>query len=214
MKRVLFAASALVVVVLPMHYARAWYRGGGFGGFHDSFSGGWSHEGDAGGFAHGTAVGPNGVTHYGDAGGYAHGSDYGGYYHGTTVGADGTYHTSAYGDYYHQPTVSNYYGAGCYSCGGSGWGYPAGAALAGAAVGVAAGAAIANANANANAAAAYAAGAAAATPYYPIGTTYAVLPNGCTYSLVGGASYYRCPYGWFTPGYGANGVYYQAVVAP
>jgi hypothetical protein len=108
--------------------------------------------------------------------------------------------------------VSNYYGARCYSCGGRGWGYPAGAALAGAAVGVAAGAAIASANANA--AAAYAAGAAASTPYYPIGTTYAVLPNGCTYSLVGGASYYRCPYGWFTPGYGANGVCYQAAVAP
>ena len=54
--------------------------------------GGVYHTGDAGGFEHGTAVGPGGVAHEGDAGGYWHGSAANGY---------GAAHASAYGGYYH-----------------------------------------------------------------------------------------------------------------
>jgi hypothetical protein len=121
------------------------------------------------------------------------------------VGSNGQYAygtrytgTAAYGGAYHPPTVVNqYYGTGCYNCGG--WG--GGAAVAGAAVGVAAGAAAANASA------------AAAYTYAP-GTVYAALPAGCGYSAYYGRAYYHCGETWFSPAYGANGLYYRVVPPP
>ena len=76
------------------------------------------------------------------------------------------------------------------------------------AVGAAVGAtAVGVANANANAAAAARAG-------YVVGDVYAALPAGCAYSPVGGSAYYTCGGSWFSPYYGANGMYYRAIAAP
>jgi hypothetical protein len=67
------------------------------------------------------------------------------------------------------------------------------------AVGAAAGAAAANAH--------------AAAAYAP-GDVYAALPAGCGYSTFYGKAYYNCGGTWFTPAYGANGVYYRVVPPP
>ena len=57
--------------------------------------------------------------------------------------------------------------------------------------------------ANANAAAAYA-----------YGDIYAALPAGCVAKPYGGVAYYNCGGWWFSPNYGANGLYYRVVPAP
>jgi hypothetical protein len=98
--------------------------------------------------------------------------------------------------------VNSYYGSGCYNCGG--WA-AAGAMATGAALGAAA--------SSANQANAYNAGFAAGSSY-AIGEIQAALPAGCVYSPVGTTTYYRCGAAWFSPAYGANGVYYRVVVAP
>src|SRR5208282_1999743 len=104
MKALVLAATAALAVATAIEPADAWMRaGGGFGGgWGHTAGGGVYHTGDAGGFEHGTAVGPNGVAHEGDAGGYwhgsaangygaAHASTYGGYYHGTYANANGAW---------------------------------------------------------------------------------------------------------------------------
>jgi hypothetical protein len=59
-----------------------------------------------------------------------------------------------------------------------------------------------------------AAGAASAGAY-AVGTVHAALPAGCTYEAIGTAPYYHCTSGvWFSPAYGANGVYYRVVPMP
>ncbi len=59
--------------------------------------------------------------------------------------------------------------------------------------------------ANANAAAVNANLAAGA---YPMGSFHEALPGGCiTPSVSGGGTYYLCGNTWFSPAYGANGVY-------
>lgn len=122
MKKILVSALAVAMAAFTAAPAQAW-RGGGFGGFHDS--GGFVAHGPNGGWA-------AGGFHDGGAAGW------GGTWHG-----DG-YHAGYYGGYgYHGPTVVNsYYGGGCWGCGAA-----AGAAV-GAAVGAAAvtGAAIAARN--------------------------------------------------------------------
>jgi hypothetical protein len=108
--------------------------------------------------------------------------------------------TATYAGAYHPPAVVNqYYGTGCYNCGG--WGGAAARVAVGAAVGVAA---VSAANAN------------AAAPHsgYVVGDVYAALPAGCGYSPVGGSAYYSCGGTWFSPYYGANGMYYRAIPAP
>jgi hypothetical protein len=65
---------------------------------------------------------------------------------------------------------------------------------------------------NVAAANAYAASAAAA--YYPIGAVYSALPANCPYQSFGGSAYYSCYGAWFSPAYGANGMYYRVVAAP
>jgi hypothetical protein len=40
------------------------------------------------------------------------------------------------------------------------------------------------------------------------------LPAGCVYSSYSGRAYYGCGGTWFSPAYGANGVYYRVVPPP
>lgn len=179
------------------YFARCVSHSSDYGGWNHSTQvgeGGVAHESNYGGAWHGTAATPYGAYH---------GSDYGGYYHGTTTGPYGASHTgyygtttTSYGAYYHQPVTANYYGAGCYNCGGGGWGVAAGAAV-GAATGVAIGAAATSA--------AYAASA-------PPPAAYAALPTGCVYRLIPHA--YECGAMWLAPAYGSNGIYYKVVPAP
>ena len=100
----------------------------------------------------------------------------------------------------------NTYSTGCYNCGG--W-----AAAGAAAAGVAAGAATEAASANAAASNAYAAGLAAGSSY-AVNAIYPTLPTGCVYTAVGTTNLYKCGVTWFSPAYGANGVYYRVVAAP
>ena len=121
-----------------------------------------------------------------------------GYRGGTASGGYNTYYGGTYATY-HPPTVVNSYSTGCYNCGG--WA-AAGAVAAGAAVGAAAASS-----------SAYNAGVAAGSAY-AMGAIYPTLPAGCVYSPFGGVSYYNCGNVWFSPSYGANGVYYRVVPAP
>jgi hypothetical protein len=77
---------------------------------------------------------------------------------------------------------------------------------------------VANANAaaaNANAAAANAnAAAAAANMSYSMGEIVATIPAGCAVPVVNGNTYYLCGNTWFSPSYGANGIYYRVVPTP
>jgi hypothetical protein len=193
------------------HYATT-SRGGSAeasnGSWSSTSASGHSNSGSYGTTAYGThyatgsyggAVATNNGHWAGESNGqYAYGSHYEG---GAT-----------YAGAYHPPAVVNqYYGTGCYNCGG--WG--------GAAAGVAVGAAVVGvANANANAAAANAnaaaanANAAAVRAGYVVGDVYAALPAGCAYNPIGGSAYYSCGGSWFSPYYGANGMYYRAIPAP
>ena len=49
---------------------------------------------------------------------------------------------------------------------------------------------------------------------YAMGAIYTTLPAGCVYSTVGPSNYYSCNGTWFSPSYGANGVYYRVVLPP
>jgi hypothetical protein len=68
--------------------------------------------------------------------------------------------------------------------------------------------------ASANAYAAGLAAGAAAMPVYVMNDIYPALPTGCSYSLVPGLAYYNCAGTWFSPYYGANGMYYRVVPVP
>jgi hypothetical protein len=106
--------------------------------------------------------------------------------------------TATYGGAYHPPAVVNqYYGTGCYNCGGWSGGAVAAAGVAGVAVGAAA-----------------ATAAARAAPVYAPGDVYMALPAGCGYTPYYGRAYYHCGPTWFSPAYGANGLYYRVVSAP
>lgn len=89
-----------------------------------------------------------------------------------------------------------------------------GLAVSAPAIGTAVGTSGANA-ANANAAAAAAATASTYAIAYQMGAVYAALPSsGCAMPEVNGAMYYLCGNTWFSPAYGANGVYYRVVPTP
>ncbi|HEX3349774.1 MAG TPA: hypothetical protein VHS58_16915, partial [Acetobacteraceae bacterium] len=197
MRTALLGLSALALAGLPLQRAHAWAHAGAWG--HASGGGGsWSASGWRGGSASGGggswhATGPYGGTAYGGYHGY-----YGGYYGG-----------------YHPPIVVNHYSTGCYNCGGWGAGGAVAAGLVGATVGAAAGAAVASAATSNAYAAGVATGAATANAGYIMGDIYPTLPAGCSYSRIGGVSYYGCNDGaWFTPSYGANGVFYRVVPTP
>ncbi|MFM8294178.1 MAG: RNA-binding protein [Microcystaceae cyanobacterium] len=167
----------------------SWSASGYRGGSASGGDGSWSGTGFRGGTASGgdgswSATSSYGATAYG---GYDH------YYGGTYYGG------------YHPPTVVNTYSTGCYNCGG--W-YAAGAAATGALIGATA----ANVN-NANTyAEGYAAG--AVNTAYAMGAIYPTLPPGAMLQTIGNATYYLANGVWFSPSYGANGIYYRVVPAP
>ena len=158
MKKAIPVRAGFALVAIVCHDAGAWVRAGrygeasGGGGSWSAYSwrggsasgsdGSWSGTGYRGGTASG---GGGSWSAHGAYGGSASGS--GGYWHGT-----GAYGGSYYGGY-HPPTTVNYYGSGCYNCGGWGGGAAATGLLAGAALGATA----ANANNAANTANAYSA---------------------------------------------------------
>jgi hypothetical protein len=49
---------------------------------------------------------------------------------------------------------------------------------------------------------------------YVVGDVYPALPAGCGYAPYNGAAYYNCGGTWFSPYYGANGMYYRVVPVP
>jgi hypothetical protein len=175
------------------------------GGSAEASNGSWSSQSASGR----TNSGSYGTTAYGTH--YATGS-YGGavatnngHWAAENNGqyAYGTRYSGAtvYGGAYHPPAVVNqYYGTGCYNCGGWGGGAAVAAGVAGVAVGAAVGAAAANA--------------AVANSAYAPGDVYAALPYGCGYAPYAGMAYYNCGGTWFVPGYGANGLYYRVVPPP
>jgi hypothetical protein len=204
---------AVALAVSTAHPAAAFVHAGGWGG---AAGGHWAAAGDghwaAGGYGH-TVSGTYGTT--------ANGTHYATSDNGRAVAVnDGHYAATgpngyAYGSHYvagggswtavHSPTVVNQYNTGCYNCGG--WS-SAGAAVAAGVTGLAVGTAVG------------ATAAAAATPraYYPapyvMGDVYAALPAGCAYTPYNGAAYYNCGGTWFSPYYGANGMYYRVVPVP
>jgi len=200
-----------------------WNATGFRGGFASGGGGSWSATGFRGGtasggdgswsatgFRGGTASGGDGSwSADGYRGGYAAGGD--GSWHATSpygatvYGSDNHYYGGVYYGGYHPPTVVNTYAPGCYNCGG--W-YAAGAAATGAVLG----ATVANVN-NANTyAEGYAAG--AENTAYAMGAIYPTLPPGAMLQTIGNATYYLANGVWFSPSYGANGVYYRVVPAP
>jgi len=232
MKRIIAGFTGLLMLSLPCRPAAGWSHAGGWGGSTSHSWGSTSHTNAWGGSSeHTYGEGTEHTNAYGGSTAHAYGggTEHTNMYGGSTAGAYGegawhtdpygatAYHPPYYGGYYpayHPPTTVNYYGSGCYDCGG--WS-TAGAAAAGAMVGVAAGATIASANTSAATSNAYSAGYAAgsaANPTYPIGAIYATLPPGCTNPSINGMYYYLCGNTWFQPSYGANGVYYRVVPTP
>jgi hypothetical protein len=203
--------------VAAWSHANRWggSSGGGFGSWTHSSAWGTSTSHTAGfGTSHTNVYGGT-FSHY-TGGGWSKTGAYGGTAYGDAhYGGAYYYHPPAgYYPAYHPPTTVNYYGSGCYDCGG--WS-TAGAAAAGAALGVAAGSAIASANTAAATSNAYSAGYAAgsaASPTYVMGAIYGTLPSGCVNTSVHGGTYYLCGSTWFKPSYGANGVYYTVVPTP
>ena len=230
MKKIIIGLAGLLIPLVVSSSASAWShanaRGGSSygadGSFHhtNAYGGGETHVAGEGTTAHnaygGTAYHQegSGETHATNAYGESatHYQGYGttatGAYGGTAYHAEGTpYYGAAYPGY-HPPTTVNYYGSGCYNCGG--WN-TAGAAAAGMVVGAAVASSAASANTAAATSAAYSAGVAAG---YAMGAVYATLPAGCSPGTVNGKNYYVCGSAWFQPAYGANGVYYRVVAAP
>jgi len=236
LRQVCAALCAIAVAALPLRDASAFFRGGDWSGDRQSWNydgmrgtasggdGSWSAHGYRGGSASGGegswhATGAEGGTASGGGGSWHANSAYG----GSAYGGDGTWHATtntgatAYGGYdhygggyyygYHPPTLVNSHSTGCYNCGG--WGTGAAVAVTGLAAGTMLGA-VAGSAATANA---YAAGV-AAQPAYIMNDIYPSLPAGCIYSPIAGSAYYRCGVTWFSPYYGANGMYYRVVPTP
>ena len=224
MKKLFFVFLSIVIVLLLFGYASAWSTGNRWGGSTSHSWGSTSHTSAWGtstshtageGTSHTNVYGGS-ATHY-TGGGWSKTGAYGGTAYGDAHWAGGAYYHAyhpAYYPVYHPPCTVNYYGSGCYNCGG--WS-TAGAAAAGAAVGLVAGAAVASANTNAVAASSYNAGVAAgaaSSAVYLMGALYPTLPAGCITPTVQGTTYYLCGNTWFKASYGANGVYYRVVPTP
>ena len=236
LKKLIAVAAGVLIAVIGCGSAQAFTHGNRYGGSTSHSFGATSHTNAFGGSStHEYGVGTEHTNMYG--GGTAHswygGTEHTNVYGGKTYGelGEGAVHTTPYGatayrapyygavyPAYHPPTTVNYYGTTCYNCGG--WS-TAGAVAAGAMIGVAA-ATMATSTTNANQAAAtqnaynagYVAGTTAARGAYTAGSIFAVLPAGCTASMVGSTTYYVCSGSYLVAAYGANGVYYKVVPAP
>jgi hypothetical protein len=243
MKRSFLPVLSIALLATPVAAALAWSHAGYYGTASGG-GGSWSAHGYRGGSASGGDGSWNANSAYG---GHASGgggswnatSAYGGHASGgdgswSAVGARGGtasgdgrvttvtpntygYRGSYYGAY-HPPTTVNYYGAGCYNCGG--WADGAGVAV------LRGGAAIAATTAAVSTAAAASTlttvpppppappPAAVAAP--PPGTILATVPQGCTLASQSPQTFYHCAATntWLEPAFGANGVYYTVVTPP
>jgi len=224
MKRIIVGLTSLVITLVSPSMAQAFAHANRFGGSTWHTFGATSHTSTFGtstshvfgaGTSHSNIFG-GGTTHS-VWGGTSHTNAWG----GTTTGAFGAgavhrtpYGTTAYasryrrptGYYgYHPPVTAGYYHARCYYCGAVG-------AAVGAAAGVAIGAAATSAIVSA--AAANAVATAGVVAAYQMGAAYAALPAGCGQATVQTATYYVCNGTWFSPAFGANGVYYRVVPIP
>jgi hypothetical protein len=212
MKQIFLGVLPLFMIVLLPGQAWAWFHANRYGGGTEHTYGSTTHESAWGtstshtygeGTTHTNVYGGSATHYYG--GGWSKTGAYGGTAYGDAH-YGGAYYHPAYAAYpaYHPPATVGYYGAGCYNCGG--WGTVA-AAVTGAAVGAAA---ARSASSNA-----YSAGyAAGVTAGYTMGAIYPTLPAGAVVNTMGGATYYVYQGTWFSPVYGANGVYYRVVPAP
>ena len=215
MRSTMIAVGAVLAIGIAPQFAAAYT--------HSNRAGGSTSHAYGEGTEHTNAYG--GSTEHAWGGGTEHTNMYG----GSTEGryGEGAEHTTPYGatayaapaDYaYHPPATVNYYGAGCYNCGGYS---TAGAVAAGVVVGAAAASAT-EASEQQNTTTAYAEGvaagseqtAAAMSASYAVGNVYPTLPSGCVNPTVQGTVYYLCGNTWFKPAYGANGVFYTVVTAP
>ena len=214
MKKIFINCLPLAALAVFSQPAFAWFHGNSYGGSTEHTYGATEHTSawgsstshEAGyGTSHTNVYGGS-ATHY-EGGGWSKTGAYGGTAYGDAHYGGAYYHPpGAYYAGYPPPTTVNYYGAGCYNCGG--WSTAAAAAT-GAAVGaVAASASSANAYS-----AGYAAGVTAGATYV-MGAIYPAPPAGAVVRTVGGATYYVYNGTWFSPSYGANGVYYRVVPAP
>lgn len=203
-KKVIIGSTTLLGIVLYGMPTKAfvhasgnsssWSASDSRGGTASGGDGSWDATGARGGTASGGDGSWSGTGYRGGTASGGDGSWHASTPYGTASGGYNTYYGGTYATY-HPPTVVNSYSTGCYNCGG--W------AVAGA---VAVGAAAASASA-------YNAGVAAGSAY-AMGAIYPTIPAGCVYSPFGGVSYYNCGNVWFSPSYGANGVYYRVVPAP
>ena len=202
MKKVFLGFLSLSMVALFSVSAWSWghanrYGGGSWHGFgatgHENAWGGSTSHTFGEGTTHTNAWGGS-ASHYA-GGGWSKTGAYGGTAYGDAHYGGAYYHPpgGAYYPAYHPPATVNYYGAGCYNCGG--W-------------------ATAGAAATSSACSAGVAAGSAAGSNYLMGAIYATLPAGCVMPSVQGSTYYLCGNTWFRPSYGANGVYYTVVPAP
>ncbi len=215
------------------HWGGSWNGHTGGGSYGTTSSGQHYATTDRGGSAEASngnwsATSASGRTNYGSYGTTAYGTHYAtgayggtmaqnGSYWGASKNGEYAYGTRAYGygdsasgyyGAYHPPaTVNNYYGTGCWNCGG--WSNANADTAAAVAGGLAVGAVVGAAAASNAAAASY-----PPPAPYVIGTMYAALPAGCLYQPNAGRSYYLCNNTWFSPYYGANGTYYRVVTNP
>ena len=167
-----------------------------------------------------------GATHTNTYGGSTSAAYGEGAYHTNTYGATTAYHpTTYYG--YHPPTTVNYYGASCSNV--NGWATAAAVTTAAVATSAVISANTAAATSNAYNSG-YNAGASTGSQQvvisqpapqpvaynYTVGQTFAALPPGgiTSTATVQGTTYYLCGTTWFSPAFGANGVYYRVVPPP
>ncbi len=195
MKTAAISFTCILITAFSSSPAHSYFHGNSYGGStyhspgsttHTNTWGGSTTHNAGEGTTHDNVYGGS-ATHYA-GGGWSKTGAYGGTAYGNA------HYGSSYYYGYHPPTAVNYYGSGCYNCGG--WATGA-AVVAGAAVTTAAVAATYNAT----------------HPVYVMGSVYPTLPVSCT-SVVVGMPYYQCGTAWFKPYYGANGIYYTVVPAP
>ncbi len=165
MKTILICLVALALAAVPSGPAAGWGHANRYGGSTSHSYGSTSHTSAWGtSTSHTYGEGTSHTNVYGGSASHAYGGGwsktgaYGGTAYGNAHYGGAYYHPPGAYPAYHPPATVNYYGSGCYNCGG--WS-TAGAAAAGAAVGLVTGAAIASSNTAAATSSAYSAGVAA-----------------------------------------------------
>lgn len=232
MKPALAGVAGFLAIALASQSADAWYHRGYYGTASGG-GGSWSAHGYRGGSASGgggswsaesyrggTASGSGGTwTAQGTSGGSASGdgrlltittpsgTTASGY--GTPYRYGGSYYSA-----YHPPAVVDYYGSGCYHCGGWAAGAVAAGVVADAAVTSVPPASPPPADGSAQPPPPPPSPPSAPAAVHTVTSIYTSLPPGCAFKPVGAANYYQCAGYWLEPAFGANGVFYRTVPAP